>query len=452
MSDKAAERKVRAARGKVSFLRPYFSHGVFSLVLVESERCPTMAVDIHKRLYFNPGFVRRHDVGQLCTVILHELGHVLRGHHARARSLGVTSMTHHIANCAQDAELNDDLRDEAEIRGDISPLPEGAIYPSRFGCPDHKPWEYYYMHARDNCIVVAVGSDGNVSTGGSSADEAEGHVIPMPHDCGSGAHGVSRPWELGDPATSGAEGVSDADWRDVQRLTAEAIADRQRTRGDVPAGWTEWASDLLRPRTIPWDQELSSGLRWAIHDVAGDVLHSYRRPSRRQSASPDIILPSMRSPRPFVCVVGDTSGSMDATDLAYVRGVVRDICLAMNARIAFLATDADVHEGVQLVQDGRDITLAGRGGTDMRVGIEYALSRLRPRPDVLVVISDCETPWPDKAPLIRTIVCAIGNSSDIQKVPSWARLIRVDPRVGTRPEPENGSMNADGIPVGQEIA
>jgi hypothetical protein len=232
----------------------------------------------------------------------------------------------------------------------------------------------------DNAVVIPVGVPADFGLPGDGGGDKM--VIEMPHDCGSGAHGAKRPWELGDPGDSGVEGVSDASWRDVERLTAEAIAERQRTRGDVAGGWVEWADTLLKPKVIPWDQELGSVLRGALHDVAGDVFHSYKRPSRRQSAFPDIIQPSMRKPRPFVCIIGDTSMSMDQDDLAYVRGVVNDICMAMAARVAFLATDRKVHKGVQLVQDGRNVVLAGRGGTNMAVGMEYAMSGLvRPRPE-----------------------------------------------------------------------
>jgi predicted metal-dependent peptidase len=160
------------------------------------------------------------------------------------------------------------------------------------------------------------------------------------------------------------------------------------------------------------------------------VMHSYARPSRRASALPDFIQPSMRRPQPFVCIVGDTSGSMDVKhDLALVRGVTEDICQAMGARVAFLATDAGVHGGVQKVTSGRNIELKGRGGTNMSVGIEYAMTKLRPKPDVVVVATDCGTGWPSHAPRgAKVIVCAIGNDEDsIARVPKWARLIRVDP-------------------------
>jgi predicted metal-dependent peptidase len=229
------------------------------------------------------------------------------------------------------------------------------------------------------------------------------------------------PWEDG----ANVEGVSAADQADIERLTAEAIRDSLKGRGHVPGSWIEWAKDILRPAHIPWDQLLSAGMRRAITDVSGMVIHSYSRPSRRQNAVPDVVLPCMRRPIPFVCFVGDTSGSMGPDDLALVRGVVEDVCMSLGARIAFLATDADVQGGVQNVGGGSSVEMRGRGGTDMCVGIDYALTQLLPRPNVIVVATDCDTPWPAEDPGVPVIVCAIGRDASVENVPPWATCIPV---------------------------
>lgn len=460
MADASAEQKIRAARGRLAYLRPYFDHAIFSLILVEAPRCPTIAVDRWKRLYYSPAFVHQLSIESLVPVLLHELGHVLREHHRRGRAMGVTKLTAAVANIAQDCELNDDLRDEIAERKDMPQLPawknaKGEVctawLPEKIGAEDHQLWEAYYQDLLSDMEVVVVraggdegdgasapdGSDGQDGTGGSSSGShgngGKGRrvVLVVHQDCGSGAHGVQREWEHGDPNNAGeAEGVLDADWEDVKQITAEKIAERQKSRGDVPAGWAHWANDLLRPRRVPWDHELSGGLRWALNDVAGLVLHSYKRPSRRSSATPDIIQPSLRRPKPFVCIVGDTSGSMSDKELALVRGVVEDIALAMGAEVAFLSTDAKVHGGVQKVASGRRIELKGRGGTNMAAGIQYAIDNLRPRPDVIVVVTDCDTPWPERRPArTRVIVCGTGHPSEelVGEIPKWARYIAVDP-------------------------
>lgn len=444
--DLDAEDKLRTARAKASFLRPYFSHALYSLVLVQSESCPTMAVDEHKRLYFNPVFVHAMSIPELATVFLHELGHVLRDHHDRARTLGVTQRTFGIANIAQDCELNDDLRDELAELKDLPPLPPprhrpdllkkfpekqlGPFYPWKIDCPDNEVWEVYYsalieQHLAAFSMPSANPNDDDGEGGFEIPADCDGAVIA--DNCGSGAHGVRQPWEDGDPTSSGVEGVSPADWSDVKRLTAQDVLKVKKSRGTVPGGWEEWAEEILRPPRIPWDVELAGGLRWAISHVAGHVFHSYCRPSRRQSAYKRIVFPVMRKPLPFICAIGDTSGSMDRQDLALVRGTVEDICHAMSARVAFLATDAEVHGGVQMVHGARQMRLLGRGGTNMAVGIEYAMTKLKPRPDVIVVITDCETPWPSERPAARVIVCAVGEAPRVDAIPSWARVIHVHP-------------------------
>ena len=487
-TDHGAAEKVRAARARAAFLRWYFRHALYALVPRESRMAPTMGVDQFGRLYYNPAFVASVSVEELATVMLHEIGHVLRRHHERARALGVTEATQDVMNIASDCELNDDLRDEIKSQGDLAPLPGKPWLPADIGCPDHQVWEVYYAHIMDHAEKLAAeieeqqqagegngaesqqgksgggdeGKDGQgksgsgqgksgqqqgqqqgkggkggqkPKSGSGSQGQSGGSGWNGRHKCGSAAHGVRQPWEDASPSSGGGEGVDNADWRDIEKRVAKDIRESvQKSRGSVPGGWVEWADEVLRPVRIPWEQEIAGEVRWAINDVAGMVIHTYRRPSRRQSAVPDILLPSMRRPVPVVAIVGDTSGSMSEEDLALVRGTVSDIAQAMGATVAFIATDAAVHGGVQRVHDGRHAVLAGRGGTDMRVGIECALTEVTPRPDVIVVITDTFTPWPEEEPPVRVIVAAVRPAhvlsiesfgEAIAGVPEWAKVVVV---------------------------
>ncbi len=441
----AAEEHVRAARAKAAFLRGYFAHALYALIPVQSDLVPTMAVDKYGRLYYNPAFVLACDVDEIATVCLHEIGHKLRHHHDRAHALGITEATHVVWNVSTDLEINDDIADEVKSHKDLSPLPGGAVYPSTFGFEDGKLAEVYYALLMDELEKHAdkLKDDGDGGSGGEDGGEggsAQGKqgqrkgkkssggdpARNRKHKCGSGAHGVQQPWEEPGPSSGGGEGVDDADWKDIERRVANSIREEHtKSRGTVPGTWVEWADEILRTERIPWDQELQGAVRWAVNDVSGKVIHNYRRPSRRQQATPNVVFPCMRRPVPNVAFVGDTSGSMSNTALSIVRGVVEDVCQALGASLSFIATDAAAH-GVQRAHSGRTVEMRGRGGTDMRVGIQSAIEDVRPRVDVIVVASDCETPWPEEDPGVKVIICAIEAGEEaIKRCPEWARVIVV---------------------------
>jgi predicted metal-dependent peptidase len=366
--------------------------------------------------------------------ILIPIREVARGHHTGPiYNLSCDASHTFIAEGVKvhNCELNDDIADEVRTRRDLAPLPGDCMYPSTFGFEDGKLWEVYYAqlldepekHARK---IGGDSGDGNENGGGKSRGGGDA-VKHRKHKCGSGATGVPQPWEEPSPSKGGREGIEEADWKDIEGRVARAIREEaQKSRGTVPGAWVEWADAILRPQPIPWDQELAGACRVAINDVAGKVIHNYKRPSRRQQATPDVVFPAMRRPVPSVAFVGDTSGSMSENALALVRGVVEDVCLALGASLAFIATDAAAHE-VQRATSGRTVEMRGRGGTDMRVGIASALEDVMPRPDVIIVASDCETPWPDEEPNARVIICAIeAREGTVQHCPEWARVIMVE--------------------------
>ena len=72
-------------------------------------------------------------------------------------------------------------------------------------------------------------------------------------------------------------------------------------------------------------------------------------------------------------------------------------------------------------------SVSGRGGTDMRVGITAALEAT-PKPTVVVVMTDGDTPWPDQATRIPVIAVIIGTNPSRQgaQVPSWIRTVLVE--------------------------
>jgi predicted metal-dependent peptidase len=211
----------------------------------------------------------------------------------------------------------------------------------------------------------------------------------------------------------------------VERDVARRIREHQRRYGDTPAGWQRWADEVLEP-TISWQRVLASAVRRGVADIAGRVDFSYRKPSRRSSVVSDVVLPSLRQPLPKVAMVLDTSGSMDdhllSQALAEVEGVLRGLGVGRR-HLRIVCCDATAFEA-QRVMKAREVQLLGGGGTDMGAGLARA-SDLRPRPDLIVVLTDGHTPWPITPPLGIKVIVGLMDPTGI--VPEWARAIALGP-------------------------
>jgi predicted metal-dependent peptidase len=70
------------------------------------------------------------------------------------------------------------------------------------------------------------------------------------------------------------------------------------------------------------------------------------------------------------------------------------------------------------------VRLVGGGGTDLRVGIGAAEAS-RPRPDVVIVLTDGLTPWPERPGRARLVVALIGGAAAAPSVPAWATTVLV---------------------------
>lgn len=195
--------------------------------------------------------------------------------------------------------------------------------------------------------------------------------------------------------------------------------------GDMTGHWKRWAEEKLRPK-VNWRKELAAAIRHAVADVAGASDYSYRRPSRRQGqiGNGKVVLPSLRRPIPSVAVVVDTSGSMDdamvSQALAEISGILKS--LGQREGVHVLACDAQV-QACSRVFRPEQVQLAGGGGTDMGEGLSAA-EKIRPTPQVCIVITDGYTPWPEQPPKMKTIVALTGDG----KSPEWAKTIRMEGR------------------------
>lgn len=240
----------------------------------------------------------------------------------------------------------------------------------------------------------------------------------------SGSHGQERAWDLAGEAP----GVEHGEAEILRRQAAVALSRRASEAGDVPAGWLRWAEGRLKP-TVDWRQVLGAEIRRGLARTTGSVDYTFAHRSRRSSAAGGFLLPGTFRPSPRVAVVIDTSASMEelelATSLTELDGILTRVGLAAR-RVPVVSCDATVGT-ISLAARSADVGLVGGGGTDMRVGIAAAVA-LRPRPQVVVVLTDGYTPWPSAAhPGVSVVVGLIGPEDVYgdRSVPAWARSVRV---------------------------
>jgi predicted metal-dependent peptidase len=134
-------------------------------------------------------------------------------------------------------------------------------------------------------------------------------------------------------------------------------------------------------------------------------------------------MPAMVKPTPAVSIVVDTSGSMSEDDLNMAVGEIRGILMAMGNRTAsYYAVDADVHVAKKISAVSQ-VELKGGGGTSMPVGIERAVTD-KPKPDVLIVITDGYTDWDETPPPCKLICCMVNEE---MQGPSYAKTVNIPP-------------------------
>ncbi|MET7366401.1 VWA-like domain-containing protein [Streptomyces sp. NPDC005566] len=367
--------KLFAARLHAARARPYLATALFALHTVESRRVPTMAVDRYWRCYVSPGFVARTSEEELAGVWVHEVSHLLRDHHGRsdrvARERGLTGPGERLRmNIAADCEINDDAFGDGLVQ------PEGAVRPGTLGLSEGRLMEDYLRQFR-------------------LGPYTEGLAWL---DCGSGADGLERGWDLG---PDGGHGLS-AQERDAVRFrVAQGITGRP---GRTPQGWQRWAEEAFHPPQ-PWRELLGAAVRSAASGAGAGEDYTYGRPSRRSAGMPGVVLPSLRRKPPRVSVVIDTSGSVSDAELGSALLEVAAISRAVGGRrdlVSVLPCDASARVVHPLCR-AEGIPLVGGGGTDLRTGFAKAL-RTQPRPDVIVVLTDGQTPWPSAQPACRTVV------------------------------------------------
>ena len=392
---RVASDRIRFARAYAAQRLPWFGPVLFRCRIIVTEAVSVASIDLNYNVYWNPMVVDKiwseeselASLKQLGFLWIHEVSHRLRQHAERRTSLQtklpVPSFTW---NIAADFEINDNPWPGLDM-----PAAYPGMLPSEHNFPSGRLAEEYLTWMQESGKEFA--------------------ILP---DEGSGIHGESRPWETGD-----SQDLSDLDTEMIRRQ----VADEMKKAGPsaIPASWRTWSDGVLTSKTN-WRRSLSHRMSVAIQRGIGSRIdYSFSKPSRRQAVYHPILTPSLRGDRTArIAIVVDTSGSMRANNLERALAEVAGVVRTFQYPVTIIPCDNRTFEPVRIVAAAEAYkvkSLPGGGLTDMRAGIAEA-EKLRPKPDVILVLTDGYTPYPEQRGAVPVVFgILVGEEGNIEDIP-----------------------------------
>ena len=360
--------KISKAKARLLMQHPFFATLLLRTpVLVQATSNYGHAVELAatdgEHIYYNPEFLEKCTVEDVMTVLAHEIGHDSLLHSLRREARNPDQW-----NQAGDHAINLMLDDQ----GFKCPksVPGGWL-----ADPQYKSWSadriYDDIRRKDD---ASGGSKGG-GKGKGGKDWLHGDVLPNP---------AKTPEEQAQATQQAKQRVAAA--ANMARMAGKLNGELERMVNDfldAKVHWTEVLREFMTKIVKARDSWNRRNRR----------LHSIYLPTRRSTEMGPIIF------------IPDTSGSMWGDDMEKICSEMSHCAQQTRPEnIRVLWTDTRV-AGEQ-VFDPVEFSFSklvpqGGGGTDMRVGLEYAE---RYDPQVVVLMTDGYTPWPNREPPFPLIV------------------------------------------------
>jgi predicted metal-dependent peptidase len=360
------------------------------------------------KVWYNADFIAGLNVDELIGLIAHEVSHIALMHMFRRQHRDPM-----LWNMACDYAINGMLIAEG-FR-----LPRGGLWDAKL---TGMSAEQIYDMLVEEQPPQPQSQAGGQGEPGDEGDDGSGGGQPQSGDEGDDGSGGGQPQSGDGPPGApkaagqgvpgiGADLIEDdfGDDPDAAKAAKDEIRGRMvqavnagRMAGQLPAGIKRALEELIHP-PVPWQDVLRPYMQSLVADD-----ESWSRRNRRYSS---VYLPRRSSPSlGKAVVIGDTSGSITDDDLKLIGGAVISIVEDTHPEVVYMLwADAQV-AGRQVFQRGDTVELepAGGGGTDMRVPLAEAAEH---EPDVVILITDGRTPWPDTPPEFPVIVVCTSDKA-----------------------------------------
>ena len=383
------ELRVILAAKNVGEKYQYYSPATNRVRFRQDKNTPTMGINCSLVITYNAEYINKLTDEELTSVVLHEILHYMNGHHARYMNNSLKdTLSFKTHNIAMDLEINEF----------INHLPEGAYRAKDFGFPygkERKSYEEYLLLLKENTQDNNEGQESNQQKNNSdNEDQAQGK---MP---------------INDLNMDGYNDYKDTHQEVLEKLKDEC-EEAEKNRGTESGAFD--INRKIHKRKYRWEQVFQNILTTKITEItAGFRYRTFEKPNRRYIHTPGIILPVFidRKVKISLAIIMDVSGSMyGITDKMY--GVMKSMIdiLDMTIDITILEVDADVVSIMHGFDLNRDtVESKAGGGTDMGAGLRY-IQENKMTPDLIVVMTDSYTPWPDP-PILADKTVVLTNNPD----------------------------------------
>lgn len=355
--------ELEADRARLLLTQPFTAMIALNLEIVPvlDSRLDTAATD-GRSIFFQIRFIEQLSQSARTFVLAHEVWHVICGHLQRRRDRQAD-----LWNIAVDHEVN------SLLKSDGLEIPKDGIY---FANQKGKSAESVYEWLQSQVEPLL----------------SHGQVQFDQHDTGS---------LLGEFGTLEGESIDDPDYRpqtvdaeltQVWRERIAGVANSLKGQGKLPAHLEQLIKEKVDPQ-LPWYQLM----RQFVQRIYGGS-RSWLPPARRHIYR-GLYLPSMRTQALKVAVAIDTSGSTGEDLPKFLSELEALLTEFDRVELTLIECDAKISR-VRVftetnVQELRNTTLKGGGGTDLRPPFVHLRSS---PPACLIYLTDGFGPVPDMPP------------------------------------------------------
>lgn len=370
--------KLEKARTQIIVNHPFFASIMMKKPMKLDESVGTACINPYGYIKIAPSYIEPLTVDQVVFLICHECMHWMQDTFGRCGSRDLKGW-----NIATDAVNNELL-----IDSNIGTFIEGGV---RWPGAENMTAEEVYDLLKTNKQPQGSGGMGNPGDPGGQQPGGTGNDLdPRGQD--------------GQQLSAGEQAALSSEIK-VELAAAKEIA---KQMGKLSGGLSRFVDNLIHVPT-PWYQILE---KYVTERIRTD--YTWTRPNRRYSGL-GLYLPSIDGKgMGTIPIIVDTSGSISTQELTAFASHVSTIMEACQPKEVHVIY---VDSGVSRVDvyEPHDLPLkldpAGGGGTDMRVGVEWAEKNLPDSP-VMIMLTDGYTPWPERT-AIPMITVTSGQEAPI---------------------------------------